>query len=117
MSPEARALTRALLDHHRKVCRLQSKRSPGVESCLIGYGDLCAQAALSYLKPNIGKSLREIAQWCHDNGWPPLNSLAVNHDTRRPGHGYGSAPGCSLDRWQDDVTACISFAGYPTEIS
>jgi hypothetical protein len=110
MSPEAQKLAQALLDHHRKFCRLQSA---SLDSCLIAYGDLCEQAGLSHLKPNVGEFLREIAQWCHDNGWPPLNALAVNHDTHRPGRGYGSAPGCSLERWQDDVAACIDFADYP----
>ncbi|HSE90215.1 MAG TPA: hypothetical protein VLJ79_28665 [Candidatus Binatia bacterium] len=117
MSPEAQKLAQALLDHHRKVCRLQSEASPSLESCLIIYGDLCEKAGLSHLKPNVGKFLREVAQWCHDNGWPPLNALAVNHDTRRPGHGYDNAPGCSLERWQDDVAACIRFTDYPDVIS
>ena len=48
MSPEARKLAQALLDHHRKVCRLQSKASPSIDSCLIAYGDLCEQAGLSH---------------------------------------------------------------------
>jgi hypothetical protein len=43
--------------------------------------------------------------------------LAVNHDTHRPGRGYSGAPGCSLERWQAEVTACIKFAGYPDVIS
>jgi len=65
----------------------------------------------------MGKYLREIAEWCQVSGWPPLNALAVNHDTQRPGRGYGGAPGCSLERWQDEVTACIRFADYPDIIS
>jgi hypothetical protein len=117
MSPEAQKLAQALLDHHRKVSQPQSKASPSVEPCLIAYGDLCGRAGLSHLKPNIGRFLREVAQWCHDNGWPPLNALAVNHDSRRPGHGYDSAPGCSLARWKDEATACIKFADYPALIA
>jgi hypothetical protein len=117
MSPEARKLTQALLDHHRNVCRFLKTTGPSIESCLIVYGDLCERAGLSHLKPNVGKFLREVAQWCHDNGWPPLNALAVNHDNRRPGHGYDNAPGCSLERWQDDVSACIGFADYPAVLS
>jgi hypothetical protein len=113
MTPEAQKLARALLDHHRKVCRSQSKPSPSVESCLIVYEELCEQAGLSHLKPTVGKFLREIAQWCHDNGWPPLNALAVNYQTRRPGRGYDGAPGCSREHWEDEVTACINFGGYP----
>jgi hypothetical protein len=117
MSPEAQKLAQALLEHHRNVCRFQMGASPNVESCLIVYGDLCEQAGLSHLKPNVGKFLREVAQWCHDNGWPPLNALAVNHETRRPGRGYDHAPGCSRERWQDQVMACVSFAGYPDSMS
>ncbi|HJU63105.1 MAG TPA: hypothetical protein VJ864_13750 [Candidatus Binatia bacterium] len=113
MSPEAQKLAQALLDHHRKMRRFQKEACPNVESRLIVYEDLCEQAGLSHLKPNVGKFLREVAQWCHENGWPPLNALAVNHQTRRPGRGYDRAPGCSRERWQDEVTACISFAGYP----
>lgn len=113
MSPEAQKLAQALLDHHRKVCRSQSETSRSLESCLIVYGDLCEQAGLSHLKPHVGEFLREVAQWCHSKRWPPLNALAVNHETRRPGHGYDGAPGCSRERWQDEVTACINFAGYP----
>ena len=117
MSPEAQKLAQSLLDHHRRVCRFQSKASPSIDSCLIAYGDLCEQSGLSRQKPNVGKFLREVAQWCLDNGWPPLNALAVNHDTQRPGRGYDSAPGCSLTHWKDDAIACIKFADYPTVIS
>lgn len=117
MSPEAKKLAQALLDHHRKVWRPQSKASPSLESDLIAYGELCEQAGLSHLKPSVGKFLREIAQWCHDNGWPPLNALAVNHETCRPGHGYDGAPGCSLERWQDQAAACIRFADYPGRVA
>jgi hypothetical protein len=92
-------------------------QSPDSESCGITYGDLCERAGLPYLKPTVGKYLREIAEWCHDNGWPPLNALAVNHETRRPGRGYNSAPGCSREGWQDEVTACIDFPDYPDIIA
>jgi hypothetical protein len=117
MSPEAQKLAQALLDHHRKVCRSQSSENLSVDSSVITYEDLCERAELPHVKPTVGKYLREIAQWCHDNSWPPLNALAVNHDTRRPGHGYDAAPGCSLERWQDEATACIRYAGYPHVVS
>jgi hypothetical protein len=113
MSPEAQKLAQALLDHHKQVCRLQNKGRASMDSCLIAYGDLCERASLSHLKPNVGKFLREIAQWCHDQNWPPLNALAVNHHSRRPGRGYDGAPGCSLARWEDEATACIKFVEYP----
>lgn len=117
MSPEARKLAQALLDRHKEACRPQTEAGTSVDSCLVTYGDLCERAGLPHLKPNVGKFLREVAQWCHDKNWPPLNALAVNHETRRPGRGYDSAPGCNQERWQDEVTACITFAGYPNSIS
>ena len=117
MSPEAGKVAQTLLDHHRKVCRSQSRASPSVEACLIVYENLCEQSGLSHLKPNVGKLLCEIAQWCHDNGWPPLNSLAVNYETRKPGRGYDSAPGCSRAHWLEEVRACINFGGYPDSLS
>jgi len=117
MSPEAEKLAQALLDHHKEVCRPQTEAGTCVDSCLVTYGDLCERAGLSHLKPKVGKFLREVALWCHDKNWPPLNALAVNHETRRPGRGYDGAPGCNQERWQDDVTACIRFADYPDVIS
>jgi len=114
MTAEARALARALLDHRRRVSVAGQSRDS--ESCAISYGHLCERAGLPHLKPTVGKYLREIAEWCHDNGWPPLNALAVNHETRRPGRGYDGAPGCSRERWEDDVIACINFADYPDVI-
>jgi hypothetical protein len=117
MTFEARALAQALLDHHKRSCRPLRKATPNIESCLITYGSLCEEAGLPHLKPTIGIYLREIAQWCHENGWPPLNSLAVNHESHRPGRGYNAAPGCNLERWSDQVSACVSFADYPDAIS
>jgi hypothetical protein len=113
VSPEAQKLAQALLDHHRKVCRTRSGETSSTDSCLITYGAICDRVGLPHIKPKMGKYLREVAQWCRGNNWPPLNALAVNHDTRKPGHGYDGAPGCSLERWQDEVTACINFAYYP----
>jgi hypothetical protein len=113
MTPEARALTQILLAHHKQHCRSQDRVTGVTGSCLIAYGDLCERAGLPHLKPTAGKFLREIAQRCHENGWPPLNSLVVNQETRKPGHGYDRAPGCSLKKWRDQVAACVSFSGYP----
>ena len=55
MSPEARVLAQALLDHHKRVCRPRSGAKPNIDSCLIRYGDLCEQAGLAHLKPTVGK--------------------------------------------------------------
>ena len=116
MSPEARALAQALIGHQKRLRRGPVDDTKNLESRLLSYGDLCEQAGLAHLKLTVGKFLREIAEWCHENGWPPLNGLAVNHKTLRPGNGYGDAPGCSLDHWGDQVTACLEFAGYPEKV-
>jgi hypothetical protein len=116
MTPEARALARALLDH-RKRLRSTSGEQTSLDSALITYGELCARAGLPHIKAVIGKFLREVAQWCDRNGWPPLNSLAVNHETRKPGSGYENAPGCSVEHWSDQAIACINFSGYPDQLA
>jgi hypothetical protein len=87
-----------------------------VGACLIPYGTLCDRAGVPYLTRGVGNFLREVAEWCHDNDWPPINSLAVNHDSLMPGEGYDLAPGCSLLHWPDQVKACITFTGYPDTI-
>jgi len=109
-SPEARTLARVLLSHHREVVR-----RPGApeNSILISYRELFDAAGLPHLASNPGPWLREVAAWCHDNGWPPINALAVNHRSRRPGPGYDNAPGCSLSDWAKELDACIRFTGYP----
>jgi len=77
---------------------------------------LCERAGLSHLARDVGPFLREIAEWCHDSGWPPINSLAVNYATRMPGQGYDKAPGCTFLRWPEEVAACIEFVGYPDAV-
>ena len=113
MTPEAKLLARALLDWRTEnAC----DRTPTPDRCLISYGDLCKRAGVPDIRPNIGALLREIAEWCDANAWPPLNSLAVNHRTHKPGRGYHHARGCSLEHWPDEVRACICFTGYPKSI-
>jgi hypothetical protein len=113
VSPEAKAIGQALLDHHKNISRVQGGSIPRIDACFIPYGDLCERAGVPQVKSSVGKFLREIAQWCQENAWPPLNALAVNHDTRRPGRGYDNAPGCSLQNWANEVAACIRFEDYP----
>jgi hypothetical protein len=117
LTPEAQALAQTLLRHRKGVWRARGGEELNVDACLITYGDLCDRAGVSQVKPAVGGYLREIAQWCHANGWPPLNALAVNYDTRRPGRGYDAAPGCSLAQWADQVRACVDFPGYPDAVS
>jgi hypothetical protein len=98
MSGEARALANVLLDHHRRICRPRRLTSNAVTpdavyQSTITYGDLCARAGVPYLTRAVARFLAEIADWCNANGWPPLNSLAVNAQTRVPGEGYDGAGG------------------------
>ncbi|MEE8449562.1 MAG: hypothetical protein V3S39_08005, partial [Thermodesulfobacteriota bacterium] len=91
MTAEAQALLKVLLDHHKRTCRGPSGPPRDVDAYLIPYGTLCDRAGVPYLTRGVGKFLQEVAEWCHNNGWPPINSLAVNQDTRMPGEGYDLA--------------------------
>jgi hypothetical protein len=117
LTPEARALAETLLHHLKGVRRARGSEDLNIAACLVTYGDLCERAGVSHLKPEVGRYLREIAKWCHENGWPPVNALAVNYDTRKPGGGYDAAPGCSLVNWLDQVSACVTFEDYPDVVS
>jgi hypothetical protein len=111
MSPEAIALARVLVDHHRQV-RGRGWSPNRLDLCVIPYGTLCDKAGLSYLTRSVGRFLQEVAGWCSANGWPPINSLAVNEETRMPGEGYDRAPGCDLLKWPETVQSFIGFDGY-----
>lgn len=117
MTAEARALAQALLDHHRVTCPPRLGTKPSVDSCIIAYGPLCNRAGVPHLTRSVGQFLREVADWCSKNGWPPINALAVNRETRMPGEGYDGAPGCSLLAWPDEARAAIDFGGYPDKVS
>jgi hypothetical protein len=54
-----------------------------------------------------------MADWCHKNGWPPINALVINQKLRIPGKGYDRATGCSIRNWKKQITACIAFKQYP----
>ena len=62
-----------------------------------------------------GGPLEEIAAYCKEKEWPPINALAVNLDSRYPGDGYFSAPGCSpaLEGWVQDVGRVLACTEYP----
>jgi hypothetical protein len=87
-----------------------------VEQSVIFYGNLCERAGLPFLTHGVGRFLGEIAEWCEENGWPPLNALAVNRATGMPGEGYDGAAGSDLLHWPQQVRACMVFAGYPDTI-
>ena len=112
MRPFARSITQELLTHHRLKCRV----GLDVNACIITYGDLCDQAGCLELVHVVGDFLQETAEWCVDRGWPPINALAVNADSRMPGDGYDRAPRCSLLGWHDEVRRCIDFCGYPVRV-
>jgi len=115
MTDEAQALTQALLDHHRSM-GAPANRPENPDPYTIQYGNLCERAGVPWLTRSVGQFLRETAKWCDDNGWPPINSLAVN-DTGMPGGGYDIAAGCSLLQWPEQVRDTIVFGGYPRTVS
>jgi hypothetical protein len=69
------------------------------------------------LRHIVGRFMEEIAQWCADSGWPPLNSLAVNAESWMPGVGYDGAAGiCEKHLWPQQVRECIRFRKYPRAV-
>ena len=113
MSPIAVLLANALLEHHREFCVPHAPRPPVIDRCLITYGDLCRQAGVPGLEHGVGRFLQEVAEWCAARGYPPINALAVNRETRMPGDSYDLAPGCNILTWPSEATAVIQFGGYP----
>jgi hypothetical protein len=113
MRGETFALGRVLLAHHATVRRPPGSRlSDGeVQRRLLSYGALCEQAGIAFLTKSVGPFLGELATWCGERGYPPLNALAVNATTRLPGDGYYDAEQCKL--WPSDVRACLTYDGYP----
>ena len=115
MTPESTAIASVLLKNHREFCRefeglMPEEISDGmVEQSVIPYGDLCEWAGFPFLLPGVGRFLDEIGEWCEENDWPLLNSLAVNRKSRMP-------DGSDLLLWPDQVRRCIAFDGYPTKI-
>lgn len=115
MTPEAQAITQALLDHHRSVGPAET-RPENPDPYTIQYGKLCERAGVPWLTRSVGQFLQETAEWCAANGWPPINSLAVN-ETGMPGGGYDIAPGCSLLQWPEQVRNTIVCRSYPKTVS
>lgn len=91
-------------------------RLVAVDQYLITYGDLCGRANLSFLLLNVGKFLLEVAEHCQQCGWPPLNALAVNAQSRIPGDAYDGAGGFRAQDWDSDVRKCIQYTGYPARM-
>lgn len=85
------------------------------KGALLSYSMLCRQAGVPFMTHSAGGPLEQVAAYCDRSGWPPINALAVNQDSRYPGEGFFSAPGCSrtLEGWVNDVTAVLAFNKYP----
>jgi hypothetical protein len=123
LTEEARVLARELLRRHEQICHQLGVRQPKdvtdgmVNQCIIFYGVLCDRAGVPFLTHGVGQFLGEIAEWCDEHGWPPLNALAVNAEEWMPGDGYDEAAGCALISWADAVKKCIAFRRYPASTS
>jgi hypothetical protein len=122
VSAEARAVANVLLAQHREVCRrvkisIEDSSDDVVNECTLTYGTVCERAKMLHLTHIVGRFMEEVAQWCADNGWPPLNSLAVNAESWIPGGGYDGAGGiCDQCLWPQQVRECIKFRKYPRTI-
>ena len=116
MRAEAVKLGQALLDHHRATTSVSPPRAvkrPVASKYTIAYIKLCEQAGVPRIVRLVGSFLGEIAEWCASQGYPPLNSLAVNSATGLPGDGYDGAGGFRTVDWPANVEQCIRFSGYP----
>ena len=83
LSEEAVAICQVLLNHQRSLLRLPER--PPFQQCMLTYGDVCEGAGLPLFIEPVSRCLWEIAEFCADNGWPPLNALVVNARTHEPG--------------------------------
>ena len=122
MSEESCAVANVLLAHHRDVCRpvrtaAEDISDDLVNECTLTYRSVCERARMEDLTPIVGRFMEEVAQWCADRGWPPLNSLAVNAESWIPGVGYDGAGGiCEQHLWPQQVRECIKFRKYPRAV-
>lgn len=119
-SAEAHALGQKLLDHHHEVCGAVSNPASAltdsqVAQNTIRYGTLCERAGIWELRRISGGLLHEIAVWCEQQGWPPINALVVN-ESGIPGEGYDRAPGGGYANWPDQVRNAIVFKQYPKQM-
>jgi len=113
----AEAIFQKLLDHFWLVKSISGLQPFQLfpKGSLISYSMLCRQAGVPFMTHSAGGPLEEVAIFCYQKRWPPINALAVNQDSHYPGPGYFSAPGCShtLAGWVDDVGAVLAFDRYP----
>ena len=69
----------------RILAKLASNKKPP-----LAYGEICE--ALGYHWRAAQWFLGVIQTYCHENGLPPLQTLAVNKRSRLPGSGYDGSP-------------------------
>lgn len=82
MKAESIALCNSLLDRHRERCIIGNEQRA---DCTITYGELCREAGVEHIVRSVGRFLQEVAEWSAAHKFPPLNSLAVNAETRQAG--------------------------------
>lgn len=117
MTPLARRLGQALLDHHKNHCRAlgfapEEITEVQVRQNCVTYADICLR--VGGLMPRFaGPFLDEIGRWCQKNHWPSLPSLVVNGKTGVPGPGYANLHAGGVAEWQKQVRRCIAFKEYP----
>lgn len=118
MRAETVRLGQALLDHHRAATARLPPQTPKrliPARYTIQYGALCEKAGVPHVVRMVGNFLGEVAEWCAERNYPPLNSLAVNSASGLPGDGYDGAGGFHIVNWPSNVEQCIRFTGYPVE--
>jgi hypothetical protein len=101
MTAQALAIGNELLRIHQEMCRSGQDRT-SVDGRTIRYKSLFDRAGVPFSR-DCGPPLAEIAEWCADSGYPPFHALVVNQ-SGEPGFNYdGSAGGCRLDNWCNEV--------------
>jgi hypothetical protein len=122
MNPLSYDLGNALLGRHRDLCSKFTGNYSDVPESLVEEATISYRSLLQNIRApeslaeGIGRYLEELAEWCESRKLPPINALAVNGQTRRPGAGYFLAPGCGAN-WNREVRECIACRSYPAEIS
>lgn len=117
MKRESRLLANELLAHHRKVTKSNPPGRKIIEAnYTIPYGRLCSLAGVPHVLPVINQFLCEVAEWSSASGYPALNALAVNADTRIPGDGYDGAGGFEIVHWPAELDRCVRWTSYPVAI-
>jgi hypothetical protein len=114
VKPEAEAMLRFLLEHHRQVCIDQGWTA--LRDCTTTYGVMCREAGVPHLIRRMWPFLYEVAEWCQERNLPPINALVVLDGDGVPGASYANAPGYSLANSVDEAERVIRERRYPEDI-